>query len=136
MGLVNKFLSNNDEEEVVTKEVSRDDFYNIKLEEAVGEDGKSRMILLEPRACSEAFQIIDHLKSRNAVVVNLKRVTSTQAKKITYALQGAVHAISGDIQQLGAGIFLLTPNNINIQGKITDEKDGKNDDKDELSIEW
>ena len=134
MGLA-KFLSNNDEEEVVTKEVSRDDYYNIKVEDAVGEDGKSHMILLEPRACSEAFQIIDHLKMRNAVVVNLKRVTSSQAKKITYALQGAVHALNGEIQQLGGGIFLLTPNNINIQGKISEEKDGKNDDKDELLIE-
>ena len=40
------------------------------------------MILLEPRAYSEAQQIADHLKKRNTVVVNLKRVTSDQAKRI------------------------------------------------------
>ena len=40
------------------------------------------MILLEPRAYSESQQIADHLKNRNSVVVNLKRVTSDQAKRI------------------------------------------------------
>ena len=95
------------------------------------------MILLEPRAYSESQQIADYLKNRSAVVVNLKRVTPTQAKRIVDVLNGAVYAIGGDIQKLGGGIFLCTPNNVNIQGKITDDtKDPKDADKDELSVEW
>lgn len=39
------------------------------------------MILLEPRAYSESQQIADHLKKRNTVVVNMKRVTPDQAKE-------------------------------------------------------
>lgn len=83
----------------------------------------NKMILLEPRAFSEAQTISDYLKSRNTVVVNLKRVTPEIAKRIVDFLSGSVYAIGGDLQKLGNGIFLCTPNNVNVEGKISgDEK--------------
>ena len=85
--------------------------------------GGSKMILLEPRAFSESQQIADYLKHRNAVVVNLKRVTPDQAKRIVDFLSGTLYAIGGDLQKLGGGIFLCTPKNVVVDGKITDEKE-------------
>lgn len=83
----------------------------------------NKMILLEPRAFSEAQTISDYLKARNTVVVNLKRVTPEIAKRIVDFLSGSVYAIGGDLQKLGNGIFLCTPNNVNVEGKISgDEK--------------
>ena len=76
-----KFFKDNEEEEV-ERESTVDEYYNIKPEDAINEEGKSKMILLEPRAYSESYQIIDHLKNRDAVVLNLKRVTQAQAKRI------------------------------------------------------
>lgn len=35
-------------------------------------------------------------------------------------LSGAVYAIGGDLQKLGSGIFLCTPNNVNVEGKMSD----------------
>ena len=64
----------------------------------------------------------DYLKNRSAVVVNLKRVTPDQAKRIIDFLSGTIYAIGGQLQKLGGGIFLATPNNYNIEGTITDEK--------------
>ena len=115
-----------------------DSYYTLKPEEALLEnDGNSKMVLLEPRAYSESQQIVDFLKSRNAVVVNLKRVTSDQAKRIVDFLSGTIYAMGGDIQKIGGGIFLCTPNNINIQGKITDEKEGKDiHNNNDINIEW
>ena len=95
------------------------------------------MILLEPRAYSEAQQIADYLRDRNTVVVNLKRVTPEQAKRIIDFLGGAIYSIQGEIQKIGGGIFLCTPNNINVQGKITDDTEGKGiHDNDDINIEW
>ena len=91
------------------------------------------MILLEPRAFSEAQQIADHLKNRKSVVVNLKRVTSAQAKRIIDFLSGCIYAIGGNMQKIGVGIYLCTPKNVNVQGKITDDNDkAKNNPEDEL----
>ncbi|MBQ8219554.1 MAG: cell division protein SepF [Bacilli bacterium] len=90
--------------------------------------GTGKMILLEPRAFSESQQIADHLKKRNTVVVNMKRVTSEQAKRIIDFLSGTVYAIGGDLQKIGVGIFLCTPKNINVEGSISDEDNKKQDE--------
>ena len=116
-------------DKVENRSGNSDEYYDIQTEEAYSEEGGAKMILLEPRAYSEAQQIADHLKKRNTVVVNLKRVTSDQAKRIMDFLSGTIYAIKGNIQKIGSGIFLCTPNNINVQGKITDEND-KDKDKD------
>ena len=87
--------------------------------------GTGKMILLEPRAFSESQQIADHLKNRNTVVVNMKRVTSEQAKRIIDFLSGTVYAIGGDLQKIGVGIFLCTPKNVNVEGTISDDDNRK-----------
>ena len=125
-----------DETDIMSDSVN-DQFYDIKADEAVAEDGSTKLVLLEPRAYSEAQQIADQLKSRNTVVVNLKRVTSDQAKRIIDFLSGTIYAIGGDLQKVGGGIFLCTPNNVKVNGKITDETEGKDiHDNTDINIEW
>ena len=98
-------------------------------------NGTGKMILLEPRAYSESQQIADHLKKRNTVVVNMKRVTPDQAKRIVDFLSGTVYAIGGDLQKIGGGIFLCTPKNVNVEGTISeDEEKGKK--KNDPDLEW
>ena len=108
-----------DEDEQINSN-GEDDFYSVSADDAVKNADKTgnKMILLEPRAYSESQQIADYLKSNNAVIVNLKRVTPDQAKRIVDFLSGTLYAINGDLQKLGGGIFLCTPNNINIQVNI------------------
>ena len=111
---------------------SVDEYYNVTEEEALeGNDGKTKMILVEPRAYSESVQISDYLKARNSVVVNLQRVTADQGKRIVDFLSGTIYAIGGDMQKIGNGIFLCTPKNMNVEGKITEEKA-----KDGIETEW
>lgn len=100
-----------------------DEFYTTSKEDYHIQNGVagSKMMLLEPRAYSESQQIADYLKNRSAVVVNLKRVTPDQAKRIVDFLYGTIYAIGGDLQKLGGGIFLCTPNNVNVEGKISEE---------------
>ena len=124
------------EETDIVSDTLNDQFYDMKASEALDEDGTSKLVLLEPRAYSETQQIADQLKARNTVVVNLKRVTSDQAKRIMDFLSGTIYAIKGNIQKIGSGIFLCTPNNINVQGKITDEseKDKEKEVEEEMNL--
>ncbi len=109
----------NDNEDTAIEE----EFYTTSRSEYHAENGLagSKMMLLEPRAYSESQQIADYLKNRSTVVVNLKRVTPDQAKRIVDFLYGTIYAINGDLQKLGGGIFLCTPNNVNVEGKISDD---------------
>lgn len=137
-----KTLFGGDEES--GEEIGADEeFYTTSREEYHEENGVagSKMILLEPRAYSESQQIADYLKGRTAVVVNLKRVTPDQAKRIVDFLSGTIYAIGGDLQKLGGGIFLCTPNNVNVEGKISDDtnpsaksKSSKKDKEDDFDF--
>ena len=113
------FFGGEEQQDVSGEEV----YYSTTREEYHEQNGiaGSKMMLLEPRAYSESQQIADYLKNRSAVVVNLKRVTPDQAKRIVDFLYGTIYAIGGDLQKLGGGIFLCTPNNVNVEGKISDE---------------
>ena len=111
---------------------TEDEFY--EQESTPIENSNNKMILLEPRAYSESQQIADHLKNRNSVVVNLKRVTSDQAKRIIDFLSGCIYAIGGTMQKIGVGIYLCTPKNVNVQGKISE--DNKDQEKNEETPEW
>ena len=114
-----------------------DEFY-LMSEKSYKEDAEdgSKMILVEPRAYSESQTIADHLKKRNSVVVNLKRVTSDQAKRIIDFLTGTLYAIGGDLQKLGNGIYLCTPKNVSVQGKMTDAEEAKVKSKIEDEIDF
>jgi cell division inhibitor SepF len=79
----------------------------------------SKVILVEPRNYSEATEIADQLKNRRAVVVNLQRIDPDQGRQIIDFLSGAVYAIQGDIQKIGSGIFLCTPENVEVSGNIS-----------------
>lgn len=97
----------------------------------------NKMILLEPRAYSEAQQIADYLKSNSSVVVNLKRVTPDQAKRIVDFLSGTLYAIEGNLQKLGGGIFLCTPEAVNVEGTISDDgTKPKTKKEDEEDFNW
>lgn len=134
LGKLKDIFKDTDDSEVIGTE---DEYYAVSEADALKEADKvgNKMILLEPRSFSESQAIADHLKSRNSVVVNLKRVTSAQAKRIIDFLSGCIYAIGGNMQKIGVGIYLCTPKNVNIQGKITDDNDkSKTGAEDEL--EW
>ena len=119
---INKLFGVDNPDNVEEKD-GEERYYSMSKEEYQDLNGVagSRMMLLEPRAYSESQQIADYLKKRSAVVVNLKRVTPDQAKRIIDFLSGTIYAIGGNLEKLGGGIFLCTPNNVSIEGKITDD---------------
>ena len=129
--LKNLFVETTDVED---RTLPEDEYYESNDEKQEVHSG-NKMILLEPRAYSESQQIADHLKKRDSVVVNLKRVTSDQAKRIIDFLSGCIYAIGGTMQKVGVGIYLCAPKNVNVQGKISDDSQKEKDSQDE-EIEW
>lgn len=114
-----------------------EDIDESEVNDSIGTTGSGKMILLEPRAYSESQQIADHLKKKNTVVVNMKRVTPDQAKRIVDFLSGTVYALGGDLQKIGAGIFLCTPKNVDVEGAITDDDDkGKKIKNNDIDLDW
>ncbi len=121
--LKNKLFGNSDNEDM------EEEYYEVDGEVIANVKKDSTMILLEPRAYSESKQIADYLKKKSSVIVNLRRVTPDQAKRIVDFLSGAVYAMNGDLQKLGGGIFLCCPSSVAVEGKISDDGLKKKDTK-------
>ena len=142
MAVFGGIFGGGDQNDIETTEISvEEEFYTNKKDkkskESDSDTSGGKMILLEPRAYSESQQIVDHLKNRNSVVVNLKRVTSDQAKRIIDFLSGCIYAIGGTMQKVGVGIYLCAPKNVNVQGKISeDNAKDKDTTKETEEIEW
>ena len=138
----NSLFGNKEDDENDDNELYVGNKSSNKALKELNSDG-SKMILFEPRAYSESQQIADYLKTGNSVIVNLKRVTPDQAKRIVDFLSGTLYAIEGGLQKLGGGIFLCTPSTVPVEGKISDDKDAKanavkkpKQEKDEDEIDW
>jgi len=79
----------------------------------------SKVVLYEPKSYNEVQEIADNILNKRAVIINLQRIDTTQAKRIVDFLSGTVYAIKGDIQKLGLSTFLCTPENVDVTGTIS-----------------
>lgn len=79
----------------------------------------SKVILYEPKSYNEVQEIADNILNKRAVVINLQRIDTAQAKRIVDFLSGTVYAVKGDIQKLGLSTFLCTPENVDVSGAIS-----------------
>lgn len=70
----------------------------------------------QPRSFDDAVEIVDCLRSKRPVVVNLETVDQELARKIFDFLSGALCAIDGRAEKVAKGIFLMAPNNVQIKG--------------------
>jgi len=75
-----------------------------------------KIVVHEPLSYEEAPTIVDDLKSRKAVVLNFEQLEPNIKKQIFDFINGALYAIEGKIQKVNKDIFILAPNNIEIDG--------------------
>ena len=105
--MIMKKIMNADEIEPVKQQTTSGQKSKMLLAYKVSKNHSKVKLLVEPRVYSEAQDIADHLKNRRAVVVNLQRIDSEQAKTNCRFLSGTVYALGGDIQKIGTDIFLM-----------------------------
>ncbi len=75
------------------------------------------VMVIEPRSFEESLEIVNNLRQRKSVVLNLHLLDKEQSQRIVDFLSGATHALDGNQQKIGEGVFIFTPNNIAIQSE-------------------
>jgi cell division inhibitor SepF len=73
-----------------------------------------RIVIKEPAAYDEAQEIVDHIKNRRPVILNLESTDTDTARRLVDFLSGATYALGGHMQKVNPGIFLFAPSNIEI----------------------
>lgn len=75
-----------------------------------------KIMIIEPRAYSEAMTIAKHVIGGESVLVNFRLIEEHQARRIVDFLTGTVYAEDGDIKRVADEIFLCTPKEVEIDG--------------------
>ena len=71
-----------------------------------------KVVIYQPVSFEDTQTIINNLKSRKPIVVNLESLDAALAQRVLDFISGAVYALDGTIQKVSRGIFVLAPSNI------------------------
>jgi len=87
-------------------------------EQAAGTPGAVRMVVFQPQTYEDTQTIIDNLKSRKPVIVNLDSLNVEVGQRVLDFMSGAIYALDGSIRKVSKGIFLLAPRGVDISGNF------------------
>ncbi|MCF6466449.1 cell division protein SepF [Clostridium sp. Cult2] len=87
--------------------------------------GNMKLVVHEPLNYEDAPKIVDDLKMRKTVVVNLEQLEPGIKRQIFDFINGGLYSLEGSIQKVTTDIFVLAPSNVEIDGNIKDELKNK-----------
>ncbi len=73
----------------------------------------------QPHTYEDAVEVVECLRSRRPVIVNLEAVDAELARKVFDFLSGALCAIDGRAEKISKAIFLMAPNNVEISNVVS-----------------
>jgi cell division inhibitor SepF len=88
-----------------------------------------KMVVVEPESFEEVQAIVDHLKNKRAVILNLEETEKVTARRVADFLSGAIYALDGTMQRVSGSIFLFTPAHIEVSMPLRTELREKEKDR-------
>jgi len=76
--------------------------------------GTQQVVLIDPKSFDECPKLVDSLKGRRPVIINLEKIETETARKIFDFLSGATYALNGTVQKIANNIFIFAPENVSI----------------------
>lgn len=69
----------------------------------------------------DAPSVINDIINKKVVVLNLEMVDADMRRRIFDFVSGAVYALDGTVQKVTKGIFVITPNGVEIDNTVTEQ---------------
>lgn len=77
-------------------------------------NGIAEVVVIEPHSFEEMPQVIQTLRERKSVVLNLNVMAPEEAQRAVDFVAGGTYAIDGHQERIGESIFLFTPNCVKV----------------------
>ncbi len=85
------------------------------------------VMVMEPRSFDDAAHIVQNLKDRKTVVLNLHLLDKEQSQRTIDFVCGAAHALCGKPQKVGDLVFVFTPSNVTLSVEVNANQNKFND---------
>lgn len=93
----------------------------------IPDTSKLRVIIYRPVSYDDSQEIINQLKDKRTLVINLDELETDVAQRILDFISGAVYALSGNIRKAARNLFVVTPYNVDVTTNMMDGMDGEDD---------
>lgn len=87
------------------------------------QEPQNRIVVLKPKSFNNSTEVADELKQRRPVIIDVGALDPDEARRVVDFIAGTVYGVDGNMQKVSGGIFLATPNHVDIMGEVL--KDGK-----------
>lgn len=77
-------------------------------------NGVFEVVVIEPRSFEKMPQVIQALKERKSVILNLTMMDPDEAQRAVDFVAGGTYAMDGHQERVGDSIFLFTPNCVQV----------------------
>lgn len=74
----------------------------------------SEVVVMEPRSFDEMAQVVQNLRERKTVILNLTLMDPVDAQRSVDFVAGGTYAIDGHQERIGENIFLFTPSCVSV----------------------
>lgn len=82
----------------------------------------SEVLVIEPRSYDESLEIVEHLRGRKSVLMNLHHLDNAESQRVIDFLSGATFAIDGHQQKIGDQVFIFVPATVTISSESMSSK--------------
>jgi cell division inhibitor SepF len=79
--------------------------------------GVASMHMVTPRSFNDAQQVADEFKRSKPVIINLQSTDRELSKRLIDFSSGMTYALGGGMQRIAQGIFLLTPEDVEVSAE-------------------
>ena len=80
-----------------------------------------QVVLVKPERFDMVSDIADHLRNKQAVVLNLESTNKDVARRLVDFLSGCAYALDGKIKKVAISTYLITPYNVDVVGDLVEE---------------
>lgn len=89
-------------------------------------NANTKVMIYEPKAYNEVTTIIEELKNKKLIVINMLGLEGEVKGNVFHCLSGAIYAMEGNMQKVAKDIFVLAPPNVEVDSnKISEEMSSK-----------
>ncbi len=75
---------------------------------------QNKLISSSPKSFNDCPELVDHIRDKRPVIINLEQLPSEEARRIFDFLSGAIYALDGKVQKVSESIFIFAPENVEV----------------------
>ena len=89
----------------------------------ISSSGQMKVVLVKPDRFDQVSEIADHLRDKQAVVLNLETTNKDVARRLVDFLSGCAYALDGKIKKIAVSTYLVTPYNVDVVNNMLEEQE-------------